>query len=120
MTKSMRALLAVAVVAGSISISACGAARQGPRGSDPPTTLQVENQSFLDMNIYLITSGGARIRLGTATGNSTTNMRIPPSYVFGGTDMRFLADPIGSQRTPVSQSITVFPGDNVRLIIPPA
>jgi hypothetical protein len=81
--------------------------------------LQVDNQRFLDMNIYLITSGGARIRLGTATGNSSTTMRIPATYVFGGTDLRFLADPIGAQSTPVSQSITVFPGDNVKLIIPP-
>lgn len=120
MSKTMRMLLTVAVVAGSVSMNACGGARQGPRGSDPPTMLQVDNQSFLDMNIYLLTSGGARIRLGTATGNSSTTMRIPASYVFGGTEMRFLADPIGSQRTPVSQSITVFPGDNVKLIIPPA
>ncbi len=121
MSKTMRTLLAVAVVAGSVSMSACGGARQGgPRASDPPTTLQVDNQGFLDMNIYLITSGGARIRLGTATGNSTTNMRIPSTYVFGGSEMRFLADPIGSSRTPISHGITVFPGDNVRLIIPPA
>ncbi len=119
MSKTLRMLLAVAVVAGSVSINACGASRQGPRGSDPPTTLQVDNQRFLDMNIYLITSGGARIRLGTANGNSTTNMRIPATYVFGGSEMRFLADPIGSQSTPISHSITVFPGDNVRLIIPP-
>jgi hypothetical protein len=120
MSKTMRMLLTVAVVAGSVSMSACGAARQGPRGTDPPTMVQVENQSFLDNNIYLITSGGARIRLGTATGNSSTTMRIPATYVFGGTELRFLADPIGSQRTPISQSITVFPGDNVKLIIPPA
>ena len=119
MSKTMRMLLTVAVMAGSVSMSACGGARQGPRGSEPPTMLQVDNQRFLDMNIYLITSGGARIRLGTATGNSSTTMRIPATYVFGGSDLRFLADPIGSQATPVSQSITVFPGDNVKLIIPP-
>lgn len=121
MSKTMRMLLAVAVVAPSVSLSACGGARQGgPRGSEPATMLQVENQSFLDMTIYLITSGGARIRLGTANGNSTTTMRIPATYVFGGSEMRFLADPIGSNRTPISQGITVFPGDNVRLIIPPS
>ena len=120
MSKTMRMLLTVAVVAGGVSMSACGAARQGPRGTDPPTMLQVDNQSFLDNNIYLVTSGGARVRLGTATGNSSTTMRIPATYVFGGSELRFLADPIGSQRTPISQSITVFPGDNVKLIIPPA
>ena len=119
MSKTMRMLLTVALVAGSVSMSACGGARQGPRGSDPPTMLQVDNQRFLDMNIYLVTSGGARIRLGTATGNSSTTLRIPATYVFGGSELRFLADPIGAASTPVSQSITVFPGDNVKLIIPP-
>ena len=31
----------------------------------------------------------------------------------------FLADPIGSNRTPVSDEITVQPGDQVRLVLPP-
>jgi hypothetical protein len=82
--------------------------------------LQVDNQSFLDMNIYLVTTGGARIRLGTAGGNSSTTLRIPATHIFGGSEIRFLADPIGSNRTPISQGITVFPGDTVRLIIPPS
>jgi hypothetical protein len=119
MRKGMQTLVALAVMASGVSVSGCGGARQSPRGSDEATMLQVDNQSFLDMNIYLVTTGGARIRLGTANGNSTTTMRIPATQVFGGTELRFLADPIGSQRTPISQGITVFPGDTVRLIIPP-
>ncbi|HJU73921.1 MAG TPA: hypothetical protein VJ717_09250 [Gemmatimonadaceae bacterium] len=115
----MRVLFALTLAAGALGVNGCGGARQGPRGSDPATMLQVDNQSFLDMNIYLITSGGARIRMGTAGGNSTTNLRIPATYIFGGSELRFQADPIGSNRQPVSQSITVFPGDTVRLIIPP-
>lgn len=120
MTRSMRVLLALTLAAGPLAMQACGGARQGPRGSEPATMLQVENQSFLDMNIYLVTTGGARIRMGTATGNTTTSMRIPSTQVFGGTELRFMADPIGGNRTPVSQGITVFPGDTVRLIIPPS
>lgn len=116
-----RTLLALALVGASVSASGCGGARQGgPRGTDEATMLQVDNQSFLDMNIYLVTTGGARIRMGTANGNSTTTLRIPPTHIFGGTELRFLADPIGSNQTPISQGITVFPGDTVRLIIPPS
>lgn len=120
MRKGVQCLLALVLAAGSVAMVGCGASRQGPRGADPATMLQVENQGFLDMNIYLVTSGGARIRLGTANGNSSTNMRIPPTHVFGGTEIRFLADPIGGNRTPVSHGITVFPGDTVKLIIPPS
>jgi hypothetical protein len=119
MRKGMQTLLAVALVATSVGLNACGAARQSPQGSDEVTMLEVDNQSFLDMNIYLVTTGGARIRMGTAGGNNKTRLRIPSTYVFGGSELRFLADPIGSNRTPISQGITVFPGDTVRLIIPP-
>ncbi|MEW5917388.1 MAG: hypothetical protein AB1762_13340 [Gemmatimonadota bacterium] len=116
-----KTLLALTIAAASVSAIGCGGARQGgPRGTQEETVLQVDNQSFLDMNIYLVTTGGARIRMGTANGNSTTRMRIPPTHIFGGTEIRFLADPIGSNRTPISQGITVFPGDTVRLIIPPS
>jgi hypothetical protein len=100
-----------------VLMAACGGARS--QASDQPqTTLRVENQSFLDMTIYLL-AGSQRIRLGQAGGNSTTKMRIPSQYVFGATSLRFLADPIGSNRTPVSESITVSPGDEIGLVIPP-
>jgi len=121
MRTGIKALVTIAALATGVAVNGCGGARQGgPRGTEPATMLQVDNQSFLDMNIYLVTSGGARIRMGTAGGNSTTTLRIPSTYVFGGTEVRFLADPIGSQRTPISQGLTVFPGDTVRLIIPPS
>jgi hypothetical protein len=104
--------------AAALALSACGGARS--QASDQPqTTLRVENQGFLDMTIYLL-AGSQRVRLGIATGNSTTVMRIPSQYVFGATSLRFLADPIGGNRTPVSESITVTPGDEVGLVIPPA
>lgn len=121
MRNGIKTLGAIALLATSVAVNACGGARQGgPQASQPATMLQVDNQSFLDMNIYLVTSGGARVRLGTAGGNSTTTLRIPSTYIFGGSELRFLADPIGSNRTPISQGITVFPGDTVRLIIPPS
>ena len=82
------------------------------------TTLTVNNQNFLDFTIYLI-SGGQRIRLGDARGNSRTKLTIPSQYLFGLTTVQFLADPIGGRRTPVSQSINVSPGDEVELVIPP-
>lgn len=105
------ALLAVAVIA-------CGGRRNQPRLPDPPTYLTVQNQSFSDMNIYALRST-QRIRLGMVTGNSTKQLTIPAYLIFGATSLRFLADPIGSQRTPISHEITVEPGDNIELIIPP-
>ena len=84
----------------------------------PPTRLRVENQAFLDMTIYVYRSS-QRIRLGQASGNSTTRFTIPGNLIFGATPLRFQADPIGGSRTPLSQEITVSPGDEVMLTIPP-
>ena len=84
----------------------------------PATRLRVENQAFLDMTIYAY-RGSQRIRLGTASGNSTTRLAIPNSLIFGATPLRFQADPIGSNRQSISQEITVSPGDEVTLMIPP-
>jgi hypothetical protein len=80
--------------------------------------LQVENRGFSDMVIYAV-SGSQRIRLGLATGNSTRAFTIPPAVLRGGVTLRFLADPIGGSRTPVSEEMVVHPGDIVTLTIPP-
>ena len=104
----------VALVAGCAS----GSRSQKLPGLTPSTQIRVENQAFLDMVIYLII-GSQRIRLGQASGNSTTVLDIPSQYVFGPTSMQFVADPVGSSRMPISESITVSPGDVVTLRIPP-
>jgi hypothetical protein len=83
-----------------------------------PTTLRVDNRAFNDMTIYALRSS-QRIRLGVANGNSTTRFQIPSYLIFGATPLRFLADPIGASGTPVSEEITVQPGDEVVLMIPP-
>lgn len=80
--------------------------------------VQVENQGFADMVIYAV-SGGQRIRLGLATGNSTKTFTIPRQLLSGAGPIRFLADPIGGSRTPVSEEMSVRPGDVVTLTIPP-
>ena len=97
-----------------------GCRRGVPEPRDPraETTLRVENRNFSDMNIFVLRSG-QRQRLGTVSGLSTRTLVIPANLVSGAAPLRFLADPIGGNRTPVSQEITVQPGDQVELAIPP-
>ena len=80
--------------------------------------LQVENRGFADMVVYAI-SGAQRIRLGIAIGNSTRAFTIPRILLRGAGPLRFLADPIGGSRSPVSEEMVVHPGDIVTLTIPP-
>jgi hypothetical protein len=103
-----------------LSASACKTFSRGAGASDQnyPTVVQVDNQGFLDMNIYAARSS-QRVRLGTAVGNSKTNLTIPPGLISGLTPLRFIADPIGGSRASVSMEVTVAPSDTVVLTIPP-
>lgn len=99
-------------------LTACSAARPGSMTRNPRTIVEVDNRGFSDMTVYVINSG-QRVRLGMATGNSKTKLTIPYQIVSGTRQLQFLADPIGSNRTSVSQEITVRPGDVVSLVIMP-
>ncbi len=102
-----------------VTLAACSTAAGRRQAAEiERTTVSVENQALLDMTIYVI-SGSQRIRLGTARGLNTTVLTIPSNVVFGISTLRFQADPIGSSRTPISESISVTEGDEVVLRIPP-
>jgi hypothetical protein len=80
--------------------------------------VQVQNQGFSDMVVYAV-NGGQRLRLGLATGHSTKTFTIPRHLVRGAGPIRFVADPVGGNRSPVSEEMTVQAGDLVTLTIPP-
>ena len=118
--RGLRSALLVLAVSTVAVLTACAQNTKEDELAEPVpvTRLKVENQAYLDMTIYVYRSS-QRIRLGVANGNSTTRMTIPPNLIFGATPLRFQADPIGANRQPVSQEITVSPGDEVILTIPP-
>ena len=113
MTISRRYFLVSAVAL----LSACMSS-QGPQQPQVATAISVDNQSSSDMTIYALRSG-QRVRLGLATGLKVSTFTIPSTLIFGATPLKFLADPIGANRLPVSDEITVSPGDVVTLTIPP-
>lgn len=120
--KPLALALAITCLAG---VDGCTRPHRGAAGdmaapSRAPTTLLVQNQAFLDMDVFVLVQGQGRRRLGTATGNSNTTMTIPATLLFGPTTLRFIADPIGGQHAEVSTSIQVNPGDQVTMTIPPA
>ena len=90
-----------------------------PRAPNEAAKVRIENQAFSDMTVYVVETGGARRRLGMATGLSTTVLTIPQSVFGNGREVLFMVDPIGGARTSRSNRIFVTPGDEVRLVIPP-
>jgi hypothetical protein len=69
------------------------------------------------MKVYIL-RGAERIRLGTVTGNSTEVFVIPEGLIAGASLVRFLADAIGGTQTPISEEVSVRPGEEIELIIP--
>lgn len=107
------ALLLAAVFA------ACTPVKTAPGTGQPQTTIKVDNRAYLDMTIYVM-RGAERVRLGQATGASTSTFVIPPDVVQSATPLRFVADPVGSSRAEISEQINVRPGDQVLMEIPPS
>jgi hypothetical protein len=97
-------------------LAACGGARQSRPSTAERTFIEVQNNSFSDMTIYIV-EGSGRFRLGVASSASTTKLPIPSQIVGAGRELQFLADPLGSTRTSVSERIWVRPGDTVALTI---
>ena len=84
------------------------------------TVLEVRNQSFDEMNIYVLPVGGAQTRIGTSMGKQDAYFDIPDWVMQGRIQsLRFVARPIATQRGPVSDEITATPGDTIVLLIPP-
>lgn len=82
------------------------------------TTVKVENQSIEDMDIYVL-GAGTRVRLGMVRGNSTEVLTIPDDVVRISPQVRFLLHPIGG-RNERTETISVMPGDQIQMTIPPS
>jgi hypothetical protein len=110
------------VVAMLATVAACSHATRNmhdDEGGQPTTRVHVENQNYLDANVYVIGNGGARQRLGTVTGNTNQDFVIPDYIISPANTVRFLIEPIGSNAAPISNSLSIQPGQTVTLTIPP-
>jgi len=115
----MRALSRFLLVVLSVAVASCSGNRRGDARVAPrETSLEVNNQAWMDMTVYVV-DGSRRVRLGTATSLRTVTFRIPDAVVGLGRSLRFQADPVGSSNIANSFEIHVIPGQTVRLTIPP-
>jgi hypothetical protein len=97
--------------------AACGASRSpaaepAPQSDRVSIPVQIDNQNFSDMNIYLI-STGQRWLLGQANGLSKSMLTIPAGAVMANGTVRLLADPIGASGRITTPLLTVPPGQRV-------
>jgi hypothetical protein len=85
---------------------------QAARGDRGQIRVQIDNQNFNDMDIYLI-DAGTRVYLGSVNGLSKASLPIPRGASRTDFQVRLLADPIGAGYTIRTPNVLVGPGQNV-------
>lgn len=71
------------------------------------TTVQIDNQNYADMDIYVL-NVGQRLLVGQAAGLSKTTLTIPSGIAPADGRVRLLADPTGGAR-PITTPLLVVP-----------
>ena len=110
-------LLALALVTALASTGCVGKGKNAPTTSST-ASVTVNNRAFIDVDVFALTGGSTRARLGSVSASGTGTFRIPAAVVGAGRDLRFLVDPVGSDRQGVSFNIYVRPGQRVTLTVP--
>ena len=116
MTRLLRPMLGTLLLTLAAWTSACHTTSRVNDEHQAKSSVSVENREFVDMGVYVFRSG-QRFRLGIATGHSTTTFTIPEYLVKPGDELQFVCDPIGAVREQLSEQMTVYPGDQLVLLI---
>ncbi len=74
--------------------------------------VQIDNQNYSDMDIYVINSG-QRLLIGQAIGLNRTTLFIPSSATRADGQVRLLADPLGASPRVATPLLVVSPGQAI-------
>ena len=74
--------------------------------------VQVDNQNFSDMNVYLVTRG-SRWLVGNVPGLTKQTLTVPASVAPADQQVRFRAQPIGGLGAIATPTLIVAPGQQV-------
>jgi membrane-bound ClpP family serine protease len=74
------------------------------------TTVQIQNNNWGDLRVYILKSGGSRFRLGTVTSMNSATYTVPQQILTPGDNIRIIAEVIGSDASISSEVIFVQPG----------
>lgn len=110
--RMMVTTLALTLGAGACATGGGPGARNDAEQDAEVTLLEVENDNWQDVNVYMV-RGVSRFRLGTVTGNTSATFEVPATMLAAGGELRLMADPIGSRRPYVTEPIPFARGNTV-------
>ena len=108
-------LLSLLLVLTAVAAGGCAASQEAAVAGE--TTLEVENDNFYDVNVY-VEREGQRFRLGTVTGKTTQMFALPESASLAAARMRVLYRAIGPGESAATEELIVDPGDALYVLIP--
>jgi hypothetical protein len=109
-----RHVLIAAVFLTAATLDACKSLGHGSPTAQEDIVVQVRNQSFPDVNVYVLPSGDPR-RIGSVTGNSSATFKLPARMLSTGT-LQLLVRPIAG-RAYLLPPVSVSSGDEVEVTI---
>jgi hypothetical protein len=80
--------------------------------------VKVVNNNYSDIDVFAEGTGGARLRLGTVTGQSSATFTLPPNYVAFG-NIRLAGVPIGGFGSARSGRLQIAAGETVVFTVQP-
>lgn len=106
-----------AVLAVVVSATGCGSAGKHTASNEfqaEKTVLVVENNNWMDMNVYILRDGGMKSRLGSVPSLGRSKFTLSPAMLGSSGRLRIFADPVGSSVGYTSDPIVVTNGQEVR------
>jgi hypothetical protein len=117
MASLSRLALAAALLA---PTAACSIFRSKTGPTPPAARITFVNQSTEQANVFAIGSSGEQYRIGTVPGGRTDRLTIPRSALGSGFTVTIVARRLATSRAISSGPITVSPGDEFTVTLPPA
>jgi hypothetical protein len=112
---SAAAKAGAALIAAGLLCGACAQKSTGPGDANSAAdaaTLVVENNKWLDVNVYAVRNG-TRQRLGSVASLQTQRFRLPGWVTTGASELRLLIDPVGSEQMHLTEPIVVTDGSSI-------
>lgn len=112
LARGVRTLLIAATIAAPGALPGQEEEPEAPRVRIP-VFVEIHNNNWLDMRVYLISNLGGRQLLGTVTSYQQALFQLPIGMVLAAEPVRFTADPVGSRHQFGTQPVLVSGGDLV-------
>src|SRR5207237_1999762 len=104
----MRAPAVAVLVVLAVTGLGCHRPAAAPLNPRAEVAVTVDNQNFLDMDVFII-RGGQRLRLGMVSGLSSRILMVRPELIGYGTEVQFEVHPIGGRGNLITETLSVMP-----------